>query len=208
MPGETLLVPLATTAGWIGQSCFFARFFVQWLASERSKRSIVPASFWWLSLTGSLLSFAYAAWRGESVLLAGFVVGGLVAVRNLLLAAGHATRLSPLNAAGLGLAAVALLFAAELRDPEKAPPLWLAASTLGQLLWIGRFPLQWFQAERSGKSEFTPLFWWISLAGNGLLLSYALWLRDPIFVLGYLPGPFLQARNLVLWRRTTPEVAS
>lgn len=208
MHASHVLVPLATAAGWIGQSLFFARFFVQWLASERARRSVVPAAFWWLSLAGSSLSFVYALWRGESLLLVGFVVGALVAVRNLRLAAGHALRLAPKRVAVLGLAALLLLLIVELRDPESAPLGWLFAGTLGQILWVGRFPLQWYLAERSGRSEFPPLFWWVSLAGNSLLLAYALWLRDPIFVLGYLPGPLLQMRNLVLWRRTTARAGA
>lgn len=202
MHASQALIPLSTAAGWLGQSCFFARFFVQWLASERARRSVVPPAFWWLSLAGSLLSFGYALWRGESLLLVGFVVGALVAVRNLRLAAGRASRLAPERVALLGFAMLLVLLAVELRDPESAPPGWLVASTLGQILWIGRFPLQWYLAERSGRREFPPLFWWVSLAGNLLLLAYALWLRDPIFVLGYLPGPLLQARNLILWKRT------
>jgi lipid-A-disaccharide synthase-like uncharacterized protein len=55
-------------------------------------------------------------------------------------------------------------------------------------------------SERAGRSHFPPAFWWLSLAGNGFLLAYALHLRDPVFVLGYLPGPLIQARNLVLAR--------
>jgi len=202
MHASQALVPLCTAAGWIGQSCFFARFLVQWLASERARRSVVPPAFWWLSLVGSSLSCVYALWRGESLLLVGFVVGALVAVRNLRLVAGRASRLAPERVALLGLAALLVLLAAELRAPESTPPGWLVAGTLGQVLWVGRFPLQWYLAERSGRSEFPPLFWWVSLAGNLLLLAYALRLRDPIFVLGYLPGPLVQVRNLVLWKRT------
>ena len=47
-------------AGWIGQACFFSRFFLQWVASERARRSIVPPAFWWLTLAGAVLMSAYA----------------------------------------------------------------------------------------------------------------------------------------------------
>ena len=41
--------------GWIGNVVFFSRFFVQWWATEKHKRVVVPNAFWWLSLAGSLL---------------------------------------------------------------------------------------------------------------------------------------------------------
>jgi len=46
--------------GWLGNFVFFARFFVQWYATERKKQVVVPTAFWWLSLAGSLLLLAYA----------------------------------------------------------------------------------------------------------------------------------------------------
>ena len=39
--------------GWAGNVIFFSRFFVQWIATEKQKRVVVPISFWWLSLIGS-----------------------------------------------------------------------------------------------------------------------------------------------------------
>jgi lipid-A-disaccharide synthase-like uncharacterized protein len=60
----------------------------------------------------------------------------------------------------------------------------------------------------SARAGATPAaFWWISLVGNVLMLGYALHLRDPVFVLGYLPGPLIQARNLVLAQRSRPRPA-
>ena len=46
--------------GWLGNAVFFSRFFVQWYATERLKRVVVPTAFWWLSLLGSLLLLSYA----------------------------------------------------------------------------------------------------------------------------------------------------
>ena len=77
---------LALAAGWIGQGCFFTRFFVQWLASERARRSVIPRSFWWTSLAGNALLLAYALHLGDPVYVAGFAVGPLVQARNLMLA--------------------------------------------------------------------------------------------------------------------------
>ena len=200
-----MLAPATAVAGWLGQACFFSRFFVQWLASERARRSLVPRSFWWLSLGGSVLMSAYALGRGSTLLLFGFLVGSVIATRNLLLTRAR------LELDGRWFVLIAPLFLAgllwsELADGELAHAgsrVWLAVGVLGQGLWTARFPLQWVLSERAGRSHFPPVFWWLSLAGNGLLLAYALHLGDPVFVLGFLPGPLLQARNLVLARRTS-----
>lgn len=202
MHTEALLVPATAAAGWLGQACFFSRFFVQWLASERARRSVVPRSFWRLSLGGAVLMSAYALGRGNDLLLFGFVVGGVIAARNLLLARAQA-HIDVRWFAPLALLFLAVLLWSEIAGGElesAGSPAWLAVGVLGQVLWVSRFPLQWVLSERAGRSHFPPAFWWLSLAGNGFLLAYALHLRDPVFVLGYLPGPLIQARNLVLAR--------
>ena len=55
--------------GWTGNAVFFSRFFVQWYATEKLKRVVVPASFWWLSLAGSLLLLSYGIYRQDSVFI-------------------------------------------------------------------------------------------------------------------------------------------
>lgn len=69
--------------GLFGQALFGARFLVQWLASERKKRSIVPETFWWLSILGSLTLLAYAIHRKDPVFILGQSFGTLVYSRNL-----------------------------------------------------------------------------------------------------------------------------
>jgi lipid-A-disaccharide synthase-like uncharacterized protein len=58
---------------------------VQWLASERAKESIVPLSFWWLSISGGLLSLCYAIYRQDPVFIIGNVSGSVIYARNLVL---------------------------------------------------------------------------------------------------------------------------
>jgi lipid-A-disaccharide synthase-like uncharacterized protein len=72
--------------GMLGQILFGLRFIVQWLASERRKETTVPVAFWYLSLTGSLILFAYAFWyRQDIVITIGQSAGVLIYVRNLML---------------------------------------------------------------------------------------------------------------------------
>ena len=205
MSTEALLVPATIAAGWLGQACFFSRFFLQWLASERARSSIVPRSFWWFSLCGAALMSVYALSRGTTLLLFGFLVSGAIATRNLRLA-GRSARLDARWAALAVVLIVAVSLwielATELGARSDSAP-WLTIGVLGQALWVSRFPVQWWLSERAGRSHFLPAFWWISLAGNGLLLAYAIHLGDPVFVLGFLPGPLLQARNLMLGRASS-----
>ena len=61
-----------------------------------------------------------------------------------------------------------------------------------------RFVIQWWYSERRKESHFPMLFWWTSLGGNVLLLAYALHLRNPVLIAGFLLGPIVQTRNIVL----------
>ena len=69
--------------GLLGQSLFSARFLVQWIASERLRRSVVPVAFWYFSLAGGLTLLAYAIYRLDPVFILGQFAGLFVYVRNL-----------------------------------------------------------------------------------------------------------------------------
>jgi len=71
--------------GFLGQALFSARFFVQWLASERVKRSVIPTAFWYFSLAGGVTFLAYAIHRQDPVFIAGQGLGLVVYLRNLYL---------------------------------------------------------------------------------------------------------------------------
>ena len=64
---------------------FSARFLIQWIASERSKRSVVPLAFWWFSLAGGLCLLSYALFRADPVFILGQSAGMIVYFRNLVL---------------------------------------------------------------------------------------------------------------------------
>jgi lipid-A-disaccharide synthase-like uncharacterized protein len=69
--------------GFAGQSLFFMRFFIQWLASERAGRSIIPNAFWYFSLGGGFTLFIYALYRQDPVFILGQGTGLLIYARNL-----------------------------------------------------------------------------------------------------------------------------
>jgi lipid-A-disaccharide synthase-like uncharacterized protein len=71
--------------GFAGQALFSMRFFVQWLASERQGRSVMPLAFWYFSVAGGLTLLAYALYRADPVFIAGQLGGVLIYLRNLQL---------------------------------------------------------------------------------------------------------------------------
>lgn len=71
--------------GLLGQIAFFLRMFVQWIASERRRESVVPESFWWLSLGGGIALFSYFVWRKDLIGALGQTTGVVVYARNLRL---------------------------------------------------------------------------------------------------------------------------
>ena len=73
--------------GFTGQSMFFMRFFVQWLYSEKHKRSLIPTAFWYFSLGGSSLLLIYAIIRRDPVFMVGQSTGFIIYIRNLRLIA-------------------------------------------------------------------------------------------------------------------------
>ncbi|MGA2128993.1 MAG: lipid-A-disaccharide synthase N-terminal domain-containing protein [Xanthobacteraceae bacterium] len=69
--------------GFAAQALFSMRFLVQWIASERAGRSIIPLAFWWFSITGGVLLFVYALYRRDPVFIAGQGLGLFIYLRNL-----------------------------------------------------------------------------------------------------------------------------
>ena len=78
--------------GFIGQGLFSMRFIIQWIASEKSGRSVIPFSFWIFSLGGSVLLLTYAIYRKDPVFILGQAPNVLIYSRNIyLLKKGRAT---------------------------------------------------------------------------------------------------------------------
>lgn len=189
--------------GWAGNAAFFSRFLVQWLASERAKQTVAPASFWWISLFGSAALSAYTIGKGEPVLVAGYLVNGAIYVRNLVLrrTASEGSGPSLIVLVLCAIAAAVLIFAtgaAKPREDWTDARGWFLAVVIGQSIWSSRFIVQWWMSERRRVSYFPVAFWWLSLVGNVLLFAYAVHLRDRVLIAGYCIGPIVQIRNLML----------
>ncbi len=75
--------------GFLGTISFTSRFFVQWIASERAKRSVVPISFWWLSILGSSILLVYFIGIRNPVGTLGYLPNLIPYTRNLILIHRH-----------------------------------------------------------------------------------------------------------------------
>jgi lipid-A-disaccharide synthase-like uncharacterized protein len=75
--------PIWLTVGFLGQGLFSARFVVQWLKSEKLKKSVVPLAFWYFSLAGGVVLLAYAIHRTDPVFIVGQAAGVFIYLRNL-----------------------------------------------------------------------------------------------------------------------------
>ncbi len=76
--------------------------------------------------------------------------------------------------------------------------LWLLVGYLGQIMFSMRFLIQWLASEKKKKSTVPVSFWYFSIAGGILLLSYSIFRKDPVFMLGQSMGVVIYSRNLYL----------
>jgi lipid-A-disaccharide synthase-like uncharacterized protein len=75
--------------GYAGTVIFFSRFLVQWYATEKRKQVVVPQAFWWLSLVGALLLFAYSVHQRDSVFIISYAFTWIPYIRNLMIHQRH-----------------------------------------------------------------------------------------------------------------------
>jgi lipid-A-disaccharide synthase-like uncharacterized protein len=71
--------------GILAQMTFAARFLVQWIASERAKASVVPLSFWFLSIAGGLMTLIYGLVKREPIIIMGQALSTFIYLRNVVL---------------------------------------------------------------------------------------------------------------------------
>jgi len=85
---------------------------------------------------------------------------------------------------------------------------WIIIGLMGQLLFSWRFILQWITSEKNKRSVIPIGFWYLSIGGSLILLSYAIHRTDPVFILGQSGGLIIYLRNLILIYRERLNTAS
>lgn len=210
--------------GFLASLFFGARFFVQWLQSEKKKQSLVTRTFWILSLGGNASMALHGLLQLQLPILLLQTINGVIAWRNLNLMGTQACSTKRTVALLCSFVALALalfgLQAYYLGDFEwmRAPtmpwstakgsvtPLWMHLLGLGgMVLFASRFWIQWWQAETHQKSVLGRAFWIMSLVGGSLSLVYFIFLQDAVNVLSYGLGLLPYMRNLMLMKKKAPE---
>lgn len=82
---------------------------------------------------------------------------------------------------------------------------WIAFGLLGQAMFSARFIVQWIYSERQRRSIIPIAFWYFSIAGGAILLSYAIWREDPVFIIGQAFGILIYLRNLYFIRMSAAQ---
>ena len=85
---------------------------------------------------------------------------------------------------------------------------WLIIGFVGQALFGARFIIQWVVSEKKGESTIPLAFWYCSIGGAIVLLSYAIYKQDPVFIVGQSLGSIVYVRNLILIDRKRKSLAS
>ncbi|UVL80925.1 lipid-A-disaccharide synthase N-terminal domain-containing protein [Pseudomonas putida] len=83
--------------------------------------------------------------------------------------------------------------------------LWLIIGFAGQAVFTGRFVLQWLYSEFKRRSVIPVGFWYLSMLGSALLLTYAIYRQDPVFIIGQSFGFLVYLRNLQLIARNQKQ---
>lgn len=76
--------------------------------------------------------------------------------------------------------------------------LWVFVGLFGQLIFFGRFVVQWWASEKKGESVIPVAFWYLSIGGGVIITIYAIHQRDPVFILGQGIALMIYIRNLFL----------
>jgi len=86
--------------------------------------------------------------------------------------------------------------------------MWVGIGFVGQSLFFGRWLLQWFVSERKAESQIPVAFWYMSLIGSVIVLAYAIYRLDPVFIAGQSVGTLVYVRNIMLVHRAPKRVVS
>lgn len=210
--------------GTIAAAIFYGRFYVQWIASERAGRSVMPVAFWYMSSVGSLMLLGFGAATGSANGTLSHSFNIVVYTRNLIHIWREKGTLTPVRyrAVNVLVVCVALLAAAVLaytwwnkyldtqnESPEVAQKIWfwIAVGAVAQGLFASRFLVQWIASEAKKKSVIPVAFWYLSLAAGTLLCLAHLNQQEWIYAAGVASTVVIYLRNLWLIHRGTGDPA-
>lgn len=192
--------------GFIAQGLFSSRLIIQWFLSEKQKKVVTPSLFWVLSLLASFLLFIYGYLRHDFAIMLGQCLSYFIYIRNLQLQ-------NKWQKIHISLRWVFYLVPAVLPYyyfnnnvididnlfKNEAIPLWLLIlGIISQVVFTLRFVYQWIYSEKHKESSLPMGFWILSNMGSLLILSYAIFRKDPVLLVGHIMGISIYTRNIIL----------
>ncbi|HCO82774.1 MAG TPA: lauroyl acyltransferase [Arenibacter sp.] len=200
--------------GFIAQILFSSRMVVQWVISEKNKKVLTPRLFWQLSLLASFLLFVYGWLRDDFAIMLGQAITYFIYIRNIQLQ-GEWTKLPRAFRAFLWVFPVIIIVygynnnAYDLRQffNNKNIPIWLLLlGSIAQVIFTFRFVYQWIYSEKKKTSSLPFGFWLLSLIGGSLILTYAIFRKDPVLFAGHSLGMIVYLRNLFILKNEEHDV--
>ena len=195
--------------GLTAQLFFGARTLFQWVMSERARKSLSPSIYWILSMVASWLFFIYGWMREDFAIILGQVVSYYIYIWNL--DSKGIWRKIPVELrvllAGTPPAAIVLAsgdaatFITTFLQNESVPVWLLIFGTAGQLIFTLRFVYQLIYSYRKKESLLPLGFSIISVSGSAVIIAYGIIRRDPILLLGQVPGIITYLRNIALHKK-------
>lgn len=206
---EQLANTLIYTIGFTAQILFSWRMILQWISSERLKRTHVPKQFWIHSLLASFLLFVYGWLRDDFAIVLGQTITYFIYIRNMHLQGVwiQVNKFIRIFLLIFPLIIIAYAYNNNQMDfhrlfKNENIPIWLLVlGSVGQVIFTFRFIYQWIYSENR-KASLLPLgFWLISLIGSVLILIYAIIRKDPVLFIGQLFGFIIYFRNIIIIKK-------
>ncbi len=200
---------VVTCIGFLAQGFFSARILVQWIMSERARRSLSPSLFWVFSLCGAYIFCLYGWLRHDFAIVLGQFISYYIYMWNLNikgvskkwpLVVRIILLLTPVVAICL-VAGHAGEFVSNFLH-NRDVPLWLLLyGSAGQVIFTLRFIYQWLYSRKRGESRLPAGFWILSLTGSLAIVSYGFIRHDIVLIIGQSFGLVSYTRNLILIAR-------
>jgi lipid-A-disaccharide synthase-like uncharacterized protein len=182
---------------------------VQWLSSEKQKKVVTPTLFWFFSLLASFLLFIYGYLRQDFAIMLGQSLTYFIYIRNLHLQGQWKKFPLPIRVFLLFVPVLIVFYYynnniidTELLFKNENIPFWLLVlGVVAQIIFTFRFIYQWLYSERKKESSLPLGFWLLSLVGASLILTYAVFRKDPVLLAGHGFGLIIYIRNLMLLKK-------
>ena len=195
--------------GFLAQILFSSRLIIQWITSEKQKKVITPTLFWTLSLIASFLLFIYGYLRNDFAIMLGQGLTYYIYIRNLQLQNQWKNYPKLMQWILLLMPVFVTVFYFNNNEIDtvklfknEAIPLWLLLlGIISQIVFTFRFVYQWMYSEKHKESSLPFGFWALSLIGSILILTYAIFRKDPVLLVGHLLGATIYVRNLIILKK-------